>query len=326
MYIAKNLYKTYYVKKKKGFNFFTKAEPIFAVQDVSLNIEKGKIIGLLGINGAGKTTTIKMLSTMISPTQGQITVDGVNAVENDIDIKKKINVISGGERNIYWRLSAWENLEYFGSLYGLYGKTLTDRINNILNIVQLTDAKDLPVERYSKGMKQRLQIARGLINSPDYIFLDEPTLGLDVMIAHELRNYIKKLSFNGKGILLTTHYMKEAEELCDYIYIIDNGRIIYEGTPNKIKENFSNNLVTEFILNFIPSNIEDELKSIPGVLKINIKQELYLISVVSDFAIVTPIVNKLTEYKDVSVLKIIVQQSNLEDSIINAVDRLSNKY
>ncbi len=177
-----------------------------------------------------------MLASIIAPTSGSLTMNGVDAVKNHLWIKERINVISGGERNLYWRLTAKENLRYFGSLYGLSGDDLDKRIAYLLRTVGLEEAANVPVERYSKGMKQRLQIARGLINDPIYLFMDEPTLGLDIVIAKEIRNLVSDLAHKeGRGILLTTHYISEAEELCDYIYILDKGRIIAEGTKEQLK-------------------------------------------------------------------------------------------
>lgn len=224
--------KTYYTKEKKGT--FHHKRAVEAVKNLSFTIPENKITGLLGINGAGKTTTVKMLSTLIEPTSGHIIFDGLDLKRNQKTIKKKINMIAGGERMIYWRLTARENLYYFGQMYGLHQKHLKSQVELLLETVGLTDKADIPVEKYSKGMKQRLQIARGLINNPDYIFLDEPTLGLDVQIAKEMRAYFKTIAQQGKGILLTTHYMQEVEELCDYIYILHDGQLIREGTPKEI--------------------------------------------------------------------------------------------
>ena len=236
---ARNLVKDYILyEKKRLFQRKTK-RTVHAVRNITLEIPKGKIIGVLGINGAGKTTAIRMLASLITPTSGVLTMDGVDAVTNHLWVKERINVISGGERNLYWRLTARENLRYFGSLYGLSGKELNERISHLIGIVGLENAQDIPVERYSKGMKQRLQIARGLINGPQYIFLDEPTLGLDIMIAKEIRELISKLAKErGKGVLLTTHYISEAEELCDYIYVLDKGEVIAQGTKEELKELF----------------------------------------------------------------------------------------
>ncbi|MBM6826494.1 ABC transporter ATP-binding protein [Mordavella massiliensis] len=236
---AEHLSKTYVLKEKSHLFGKRKVRQISAVRDISLEIPKGKITGVLGINGAGKTTTIRMLASLITPTSGSLTMDGVDAVKNHLWVKERINMISGGERNLYWRLTAQENLRYFGSLYGIGKKELEERIGELLKTVGLEEAKDIPVERYSKGMKQRLQIARGLINEPEYLFLDEPTLGLDILIAKEIRELIHSLAKErGKGILLTTHYISEAEELCDYIYVLDQGQIIARGTKEELKEIF----------------------------------------------------------------------------------------
>lgn len=234
MLIAEHLSKTYETTDWKGF-LKRKKTRVEAVRDVSLEIREGQIIGLLGINGAGKTTTIKMLSTLLLPTSGHINVDGLDGVKDAMEVKKRINMVTGGERMIYWRLTARENLWYYGQLYGVSGKVLEERIQKLLAMVGLSDKQDIPVERFSKGMKQRLQIARGLINDPGYIFMDEPTLGLDASIAKELREYVKWLAANdGKSILLTTHYIQEVEELCEYVYVMDKGEVIVQGTPREL--------------------------------------------------------------------------------------------
>ncbi len=210
-------------------------EKITAVNNLTMQIPKGSIVGLLGINGAGKTTTIKMLATLLEPTSGEILYDGIPLKKHETEVKRNVNMIAGGERMIYWRLTAIENLTYFGNLYGLHGKALKLRIEELLELTGLTEKAHIPVEKYSKGMKQRLQIARGLINDPDYIFLDEPTLGLDVPIAKEMRAFFDTLAHTqNKGIVLTTHYMQEVEELCDTIYILNKGELIKQGTPSSI--------------------------------------------------------------------------------------------
>lgn len=248
---ARHLTKKYNGVCKKGFLSTERYEKI-AVDNVSLSVEKGKIVGLIGKNGAGKTTTIKMLSTMIEPTRGEVLYDSVNIHDDIKAIRRKINLISGGERSLYWRLTGKENLEYFGRLYDIPEYELKEEIEKIFKLVELEEYKDIPVEKYSKGMKQRLQIARGLINNPDYIFLDEPTLGLDIVIAKELRSYIRKLAELGKGIVLTTHYIQEAEELCDYIYIINDGKIVAEGTPETIKKQYNKQKIWRVSVSELP--------------------------------------------------------------------------
>lgn len=239
---AKKISKEYVETIRNSWLGKKEKKKTIAVKGIDISVPEGKIVGLLGVNGAGKTTTVKLLSTLLSPTSGGIEIDGFDAVKNHMKAKRMINMITGGERNLYWRLTGRENMEYFGRLYGLKGDELTQRISEVLRIVNLDEAKDVSVERYSKGMKQRLQIARGLINSPKYLFLDEPTLGLDIVIAKELRDYIASLAHvYGKGILLTTHYLQEAEELCDYIYIIHKGEIVSEGTCAALKGLFRGN-------------------------------------------------------------------------------------
>ncbi|WP_027215535.1 ABC transporter ATP-binding protein [Butyrivibrio fibrisolvens] len=232
----RNLQKVYDVKRRQSF-FHSTREKVVAVKDISLRIDKGQIVGLLGINGAGKTTTIKMLTTLIEPTNGSYSFDGIDAIVRPDLVKRQINMIAGGERMIYWRLTAYENLWYYGQLYGIDNNLLKKRIEQLLHIVGLEDKADLPVETYSKGMKQRLQIARGLINDPKYIFLDEPTIGLDAVVTKDLHREIRDLAKDqGKGILLTSHYLSEVEELCDYIYIMNKGELVIEGTKKDLTD------------------------------------------------------------------------------------------
>ncbi|WP_313164193.1 ABC transporter ATP-binding protein [Sedimentibacter sp.] len=235
MIIAEHLKKTYIVKVKQGKGLFREKQEVQAVKDISLQIEKGKIVGLLGRNGAGKTTTIKMLTTLLSPTEGRYFLDDIDGVKYPVEIKKRINMIAGGERMIYWRLTAYENLWYYGQIYNVSNNVLKERIDTLLKLVGLENKKDVPVETFSKGMKQRLQIARGLINDPQYLFLDEPTIGLDAVVSKELRSHIKHLAKEqNKGILITSHYMGEIEELCDYIYIMNDGVLIKKGTVKEL--------------------------------------------------------------------------------------------
>ncbi|MNL96591.1 Daunorubicin/doxorubicin resistance ATP-binding protein DrrA [compost metagenome] len=224
-----------YVAKERLSRFRTRKVVTEAVKSLSLSIEPGQITGLLGLNGAGKTTTIRMLSTLLDPTKGHIEVDGLDMRTSRKAIQRKINMIAGGERMLYWRLTGRENLQYFGALYDLDSRLLKLRSDELLKEVGLSDAADRPVEQYSKGMKQRLQIARGLINDPDYLFLDEPTLGLDAPIARQLRSMVHRLAREqGKGILLTSHYLQEVEELCDTVYVLNRGSLIMCDTPERI--------------------------------------------------------------------------------------------
>lgn len=219
---------------KKGF-FHREKKIVKAVDGISFSVEKGEIFGLLGQNGAGKTTTIKMMTTLLAPTSGECKVMGYDSFGEEKKIRKRINFIFGGETGVYRRLSARDNLRYFSNLYLLDPKVQKEKIERILELVDLKDRADDLAETFSKGMIQRLQIARGLINDPEILFMDEPTVGLDPLGARMLRDIIKKLRGEGKTVLLTTHYLPEAEELCDHMVIVNKGKVIASGTPQSIK-------------------------------------------------------------------------------------------
>ncbi|ALV63134.1 ATP-binding transport protein [Thermococcus sp. 2319x1] len=214
-----------------------KVEWVEAVKGISFKVKKGELFGLLGPNGAGKTTTIKMLTTLLEPTEGEVKILGYDIRKDAREIRKRINLVAEGERTLYWRLSAYENLKYFARIYYVPKREEKERIEELLRLVGLWERKDDLVMNYSRGMKQRLAIAKALINDPDVLFLDEPTLGLDVQSSIFVREFIRKLvDEKGKTVLLTTHYMAEAEQLCDRIAIMDQGKIIALDTPEGLKK------------------------------------------------------------------------------------------
>lgn len=206
-----------------------------AVKGISFDVEFGELFGLVGPNGAGKTTTIKMLTTLLTPTSGTAKVLGFDIVKNVVEIRRRIGIIFGGERGLYYRVSGRENLRYFADLYGVPLSKRERRLSELLEMVGLSDRADDKVESYSRGMKQRLHIAKGLVNDPELIFMDEPTIGLDPQAARDTRAMIKQLVRKGKTILLTTHYMFEADELCHRIGVISNGEIAALDTPEGLK-------------------------------------------------------------------------------------------
>lgn len=212
-----------------------------AVNEISFKVKKGDIFGILGPNGAGKTTTIKMLSSLLIPTSGTAAVLGYDLYDekNVRRLRERINVVSGGERGLYYRLSGRQNLEFFADLYGIPKKKQRPLIDNLLSLVELSESADIKIEDYSRGMKQRIHIARALINSPEILFLDEPTIGLDPEISKGIRALIRKLSDTGTTVILTTHYMFEAEELCDEMIILSHGNIVGRGTVAEIKHSIS---------------------------------------------------------------------------------------
>src|SRR3954466_15564016 len=222
-----------------------RVKEIEAVKGVSFEIEKGELFGLLGPNGAGKTTTIKMLITLLIPTSGTATVLGHDVVKDPREVRKRIGYVFGGERGVYERLSGYDNLRYFAELYGVPPKTQKPRIEELLELVGLKGREHERTEGYSRGMKQRLHVARGLLHDPEVVFLDEPTIGLDPVGARELRATIGTLTEAGKTILLTTHYMFEADALCDRIAVISKGEIVAEGTPDELKRGVTEGRVVE---------------------------------------------------------------------------------
>lgn len=258
---AEHISKIYEIRKRVGW-LRSQKETKTAVQDLSFHILPGEVVGLLGLNGAGKTTTIKMLSTLLLPTTGQITIDGYDITKHYKFIRKRINMIAGGERMVYWRMTGRENLWYFAQLYDVERRGLNEHIDKLLERVGLTDAADTVVERYSKGMKQRLQIARGLINNPTYLFMDEPTIGLDAPIARDLRSMVRKMADEGKGVLLTSHYLQEVEELCGRIYVIEDGRLIAQGNAEDLKILTHQERIVRVHLTSLPSEVKEALESV----------------------------------------------------------------
>jgi ABC-2 type transport system ATP-binding protein len=211
-----------------------KREPVTALDGVSLTIPVGEVHGLLGPNGAGKTTLVKILSTVLLPTAGRALVCGHDVVAETKSVRPLIGIVFGGERGLYTRLSARKNLEYWGALYRLSGAEIRTRSAALLERVGLTERADQRVEEFSRGMKQRLHLARGLMGDARVLFLDEPTTGMDPLAAREFRTLIGELKGEGRTILLTTHDMVEAETVCDRVTLIDRGRILATETPRSL--------------------------------------------------------------------------------------------
>ena len=210
-----------------------------AVDDISFTVKKGEIFGLLGPNGAGKSTTLRVLSTLARPTKGTATIDGFDIVKNDNEVRKLIGIVS--EKMImYNRLTARENLLFFGNLFNIPKAVLNKRIDELLELVQLTKWKNSQVGTFSTGMRQRINVVRALLNLPQVLFLDEPTLGLDPQSSVEIREFIKKLNReNGTTVVITTHMMVDADLLCDRIAIVDHGKIVALDTSTNLKKTTS---------------------------------------------------------------------------------------
>ncbi|HET9223246.1 MAG TPA: ATP-binding cassette domain-containing protein [Roseiflexaceae bacterium] len=240
-------------------------ETSVAVEDVSFGIAEGEIFGLLGPNGAGKTTTIRMLCTLLEPTGGSATINGHDIVRQAGLVRQNLGAVRTGERSIYWKLTGRENLEYFAALYHIPPVIARRRVADLLERLGLANRADELVERYSSGMKQRIAIAKALLANPPVLLLDEPTIGLDPQSARNLRELISEIKREGRTILLTTHYMEEADQLCDHVGIIDLGRIIALDTPANLKKSIKQLDVVQLEVEDFDPALTDALNRLPTV-------------------------------------------------------------
>jgi ABC-2 type transport system ATP-binding protein len=296
------------------------AKEVVAVDDVSFEVQEGEMFGLLGPNGAGKTTTIKMLTTLLIPTLGSATVKGFNVVADAKEVRKRIGFIFGGERGLYWRLSGIDNLRYFASLYNIDYEITKKRIPELLDLVGLTGRGEEKVQGYSRGMKQRLHVARTLLHDPDILFLDEPTLGLDPVGAREFRQVIRDLQSKNKTILLTTHYMFEADALCNRIAVINHGRIIALDTPGGLKTHVRDLNVVEVETFGVPDSIIEKLGALPFSDSVSVEnqgQKQMLLIQTSRGAEAVPDV--MTALDGIKVGRVIVREPTLEDAYVRLV-------
>ena len=266
---AEKLGRTY--KSTSGFAR-RRTKTIEAVRGIDFEVGEGELFGLLGPNGAGKTTTIKMLVTLLIPTSGTARVLGLDVVRDARAVRRKIGYVFGGERGAYDRLSGLDNLRYFAELYGVPPKVQKRRIPELLELVGLTGREKDRVEGYSRGMKQRLHVARGLLHDPEVIFLDEPTIGLDPVGARDVRATIASLTEAGKTVLLTTHYMFEADALCDRIAVITQGEIVAEGTPADLKRGVGEGTVVEVEVYGVGNETVERVRGLGGVTAVAVEE------------------------------------------------------
>lgn len=301
-------------------------KPVKALDQVSISIEQGEIFGLLGPNGAGKTTLIKILSTLLLPTSGEAYVGGFNVVKESNKVRRVISLVSGGETPGYGILSVRENLWFFSQLYGLSSSKAKEEITRLTKDLDLGEYANTRMSKLSTGYKQRLNFARGLLNNPKILFLDEPTLGLDVLTSKKLRGYIvdwAKREMKGT-VLLTTHYMAEADEMCDRVAIIDRGKILVCDSPLKLKEDLKENVIMKVEVSSVQADFGfmDKLEGVVGYSQTRSIQTdtTTLKVVVRDEKVFSKITSKLQEQK----LKILSEskaEPTLEDVYISLVGR-----
>jgi ABC-2 type transport system ATP-binding protein len=292
-----------------------------AVRGVSFAVERGELFGLLGPNGAGKTTTIKILVTLLLPTSGTARVLGYDVVDDVREVRRRVGFVFGGERGLYERLSGFDNLRYFAELYGVPPREQRRRIAELLELVGLAGREQERVEGYSRGMRQRLHIARGLVHDPEVLFLDEPTLGLDPVGARELRQTISGLAAAGKTLLLTTHYMFEADALCDRIAVISRGRIVAEGTPRELKDRVAEGRVVEIEVFGVGDETLEALRAVPGVRSVAVEEREQTQAIVVQTepgAEITPLL--LAPLDGAAVGRVSYREPTLEDAYVALVE------
>jgi ABC-2 type transport system ATP-binding protein len=246
-----------------------------AVDGVSLQIRQGELFGLLGQNGAGKTTLIKMLSTALLPSSGSASIAGHDVVREARCVRTLIGVVSGEERSFYWRLTGRQNLEFFAALYHIPALIARCRIDELLRAVGLTGAADDPFRTYSTGMRQKLAIARGLLNEPQVLFMDEPTRSLDPISAQSIRRLVTEhiIGKLGSTVILATHSMSEAEALCDRVALVRAGRVVAQGSIEQLRRTLHYGVRRELRLRHMPPELPDALRRVPDVYSVDVSRD-----------------------------------------------------
>jgi ABC-2 type transport system ATP-binding protein len=294
-----------------------KYNELIAVDAIDLDVKKGELFGLLGPNGAGKSTLIGMLSTMLRVSSGNATVWGYDIKSDSTKVRKSIGVVFQ-ETTLDQKLTGRENLDLHGRLYGLAKKERQERIKEVLELVELDDWADQTVTKYSGGMMRRLEIARGLMHHPNVLFLDEPTLGLDPQTRNHIWEYIKQLN-QEKNItmVLTTHYMEEADRLCNRIAIIDHGKIVTMGTPEELKSSLGGDIIT---LELATENDATELKTkyAEKASDVNItvsENKVFITATHGERAI--PEILKMTSELELEILSVNLHKPTLDDVFLH---------
>ncbi|WP_026486413.1 ABC transporter ATP-binding protein [Caldanaerobius polysaccharolyticus] len=227
-----------------------------AVNAISFEIHDGEIFGLLGENGAGKTTTMRMLATMLKPTSGTAKINGYDIVSQPFEVRKRIGILFGGEAGLYDRLTARENIAYFAELNGMQPDKIHKRIDELAEILDMKDFLDKRVGKFSKGMKQKVTIARSIVHNPDVMLLDEPSIGLDVTSTRMLHDFIYSCKQQGKSVVYSSHIMSEIEKLCDRLAIIHKGALMTVCTIHELKNKYQSDNLEEIFIKVVGGNNE----------------------------------------------------------------------
>lgn len=287
---------------------------LLAVDHVRFAVRQGEFFGLLGPNGAGKTTTIRMLTGLLKPTDGTVHIMGINVVKNPVDVKRQIGVISE-TANPYLEMSAWDNLMFAGKIHEIPKDKREDSAENLLKLLGIYDRRDEKVEKFSKGLRKRVTIAIALIHDPPLLFLDEPSAGLDVQSARMIREFLRKLNERGITIFLTTHYIEEADVLCDRVGIIESGKLVALDSPENIKAANKQEKIVEVSFGSYMREIEKELAQLSAVnitKKRGDKIQLYT----RDPSQIVQELSKFAEEKNLKIVSINTLAPTLEDAFV----------
>jgi len=290
--------------------------PIIAVDNVSFDVMEGEFFGFLGPNGAGKTTLIRMLTTLLKPTSGKAVVACCDVAKNPKGVRQEIGVVPQAMTTDL-DLTGYENMNIYGRFYGIPSKERKERIEYLLEMVGLTARAHDLVAAFSGGMRRRLDIIRALVHKPKILFLDEPTIGLDPQSRHVVWDFLRKLREGDLiTIFLTTHYMEEAESLCDRVAIIDSGKIIATGSPEELKSQVPGNDIISLVFDTISADITERIKNLPFVHKLNVEGNTVRVYVDSG-AQNLPVLMDEMKLSGLKVLSATVHEQSLEDVFIH---------
>ncbi|MFF1476332.1 ABC transporter ATP-binding protein [Streptomyces sp. NPDC058301] len=285
-----------------------------ALSDVDLTVELGEVHGLVGPNGAGKTTLCKILSTVLEATSGTAGVLGHDVTTDPAAVRRHIGIVFGGDRGLYGRLNARQNLRFWAAMYGLHGAALRLRVDELLERLGLADRAGDRVDTFSRGMKQRLHLARGLVGDPRVLLLDEPTVGMDPVAARDFRSLVGELRAERRTVLMTTHDMAEAEAVCDLVTMIDRGRVLLTDTPSAIGR-----VVPRYervVAGAVPEATREALAALPGVVSVEQEPSGRLGVETADSSVTRVVLRLLVE---AGVSELTTQRPNLEDAYLHLI-------
>lgn len=314
-----DLGRVYKIRNNRKENF----RELTALTGVELEIHKGELFGLLGPNGAGKTTLIKILTTLLSPTSGKASVAGFDVSKHPEEVRKRINMVSGGETSGYGLLTVRENLWMFAQFYGIESAEANQRIKTLIDVVGISDRLNTKSSDLSTGLRQKMNIVRGFLTDPQVLFLDEPTLGLDVGASRDVRSFIQRWmgDDHDRTMLLTTHYMVEADELCDRVAIINQGRVLACDTPAHLKQALQHEAIFQIRVHSANGVASDAFEKIPGLrsCSVRVEEDATLLEIIlAEDGVLSEVVSEIGN-QQARILSLQKREPTLEDVFVKLV-------